>query len=129
MNPSYKQYFVYDTDIFPNLVPMTSTLSSVGYSPQNVPLAPLVTNLADQQARKYQDQLALFRKVYAYNSTVYTNSLQGATPIYYTFQTYAQLNGFKEAKQLVNKLYPFDRMTLSQNQNGSTLGWIVPFPL
>jgi hypothetical protein len=29
----------------------------------------------------------------------------------------------------VNKLYPFEAMANGKNEHGSTLGWIIPFPL
>ncbi len=105
----------------------------IGYSNfniENVPLAPNVTTMSQFQLMKYTDQLKLFRKVYAYNSNAYVNYItNGTTPAYYRFQTYKEHNEYKSSVALVNKLYPFDAMTSGANINGSTLGWIIPFPL
>jgi hypothetical protein len=30
---------------------------------------------------------------------------------------------------MINKMYPFDAMLNGTDENGETLGWIVPFPL
>jgi hypothetical protein len=129
-NPTYKNYFIQYPDVFPNLYPMTSTLSSVGYSTQNVPLASNVTTLTQNQAMKYNEQLELFRTVYVYNSNAYTNYVQtGTIPAYFRFQTYRDRNEFKASVSLVNKLYPFQAMAYGTNESGSTLGWIVPFPM
>jgi hypothetical protein len=82
------------------------------------------------QLMKYTDQLKLFRQVYAYNSNAYVNYItNGATPAYYRFQTCKEHNEFKASVSMVNKLYPMQAMMSGANKNGSTLGWIIPFPL
>ena len=132
-NPSYKEYFVGDTEISNDLLVPTSTLSTKGYNPINVPIPLAVTNLSQSQSRLYTEQLALFQTVYAYNSNAYVNFIavpnnkQG--PTYFRFQSYKDYMNYKSAVMLVNKLYPFQKMAYAQNQVGSTLGWIVPFPL
>jgi len=118
---------------------MTSTLSTQGYNIQNVPLAPVVTTLSQHQAQIYTSQLTLFRTVYAFNSNAYLNYISSAnnvstgitpvSPVYYRFQTYNEMNNFKASVPLINKMYPFDAMANGKNEAGSTLGWIVPFPL
>lgn len=129
-NPTFKDYFVNYNNLFPTLLPMTSSLSSIGYNIQKVPLAPVVTNLSQHQAQIYNDQLTLFRTVYAFNSNAYLNYVSsGKTPVYYRFQTYAELMNFKSSVPLINKMYPFDAMANGKNEVGSTLGWVVPFPL
>ena len=129
-NASYKGYFINYPNQFPYLYAMTSSLSSIGYNVQNVPLSPFVTTLSQTQSRQYTDQLTLFRKVYAYNSNAYVAYVStGVSPIYYRFQTYQELMNYKASVPLVNKLYPFDAMAYGTNESGSTLGWIVPFPL
>ena len=135
-NPSYKQYFVGQYDISPFLLPMTSTLSTAGYDPANVPLAPFVTTLSQYQLMQYSNQITLFKKVYTYNSNAYVNyTVTGNPPIYYRFISYQEYTQFKSAVALVNKLYPFTGMAnqylngdLTQNEfpDGS---WVIPFPL
>jgi hypothetical protein len=121
MNPTYKQYF---TGVFPNLVRPTSTLSSAGYDPENVPLCSNVRTLASHQAREYQSQVHLFQNIYAYNSNAYVNYLDGNTlsPIYYTFSTFQEQMQYRSAVALINKLYPFQDMA-------NRVGWITPFPV
>jgi len=129
-NPSFKNYFVEYNTLFPTLLRMTSTLSTQGYNTAKVPLAPIVTTLSQHQARIYNDQIALFQTVYAYNSNAYLNYVNNSTtPVYYRFQTYKEMNNFKASVPLINKMYPFDAMAYGKNEVGSTLGWIVPFPL
>ena len=129
-NPSFKNYFVDYSNLFPTLFRMNSTLSTKGYNTEKVPLAPIVTNLSQHQARIYEDQMTLFRTVYAFNSNAYLNYVNnGTTPVYYRFQTYKEMNNFKSSIPLINKMYPFDAMAYGKNEAGSTLGWIVPFPL
>jgi hypothetical protein len=132
-NPTYKHYFINYPEQFPNLTITNSQSTMFGnytFNVENVPLASPVTTLSYQQAQKYNQQLKLFRDVYAYNSTSYGNSVRvGTTPTYYRFQTYAELMNFKASVPLVNKAYPFDAMAYGQNEVGSTLGWVVPFPL
>ena len=91
---------------------VTSTLSSLGFDAAKVPLASDVTTLSINQGQDYNNELALFRKVYTYNSNAYFTSLtNNTTPIYYTFKTYQELTQYKSATTLVNKLYPFEILT------------------
>lgn len=67
-----------------------------------------VTMLNFQTQFKYQQQLALFRKVYDYNYTAYytmANRNPNGNPIYYRFISASELSAFREATALVNKLY------------------------
>jgi hypothetical protein len=50
-------------------------------------------------------------------------------PTYFRFQSYKDYNDYKSSVSLVNKMYIFDAMALGKNENGSTLGWVIPFPL
>jgi hypothetical protein len=126
-NPTYKQYF-WNTGYFPLLIPpnlVTSTLVSSSYNYENVPLCSDVSQLSEYQSLKYNQQLALFHKVYSYNSNAYVNSCTNSTtPIYYTFRDYQELNTYRSAAQLANKLAPFDVMS-----KASTLNWVAPFPV
>jgi hypothetical protein len=135
-NPSYKQYFINYPTQFPYLFPMTSTLSSIGYNIERVPLGPFVTTMSQGQSQVYQKQLALFHTVYEFNSNAYVNSLQNqinptnqTTPCYWQFSTYQDRNEYRSAVSLVDKLYMFRAMADGQNEYGSTLGWVIPFPL
>jgi hypothetical protein len=56
-------------------------------------------------------------------------TLSVVNPTYFRFQSYKEYNDYKSSVAMVNKMYPFDAMALGTNENGSTLGWIVPFPL
>jgi hypothetical protein len=136
-NNEYKLYYA-DTGVFKylsvfadNTYPEATTL----YRLENVPLPPLLANLSQGQAREYDAQLALFRKVYEYNYNAYLtykSQPAGSTagPRYYTFATYKELNNYKAGLQLVNRLYPFDVMGNAQDfLTGVPLRWIVPFPL
>jgi hypothetical protein len=67
-----------------------------------------VTMLNFQTQFKYQQQLAVFRKVYDYNYAAYytmANRNPNGNPIYYRFVNASELSAFKEATALVNKLY------------------------
>jgi len=128
-NPDYKDYFINYPTIFPGLFPMTSTLSTLNYNIQNVPLSPLVTTLSNNQSQQYNEQLQLFTRVYEFNSNAYINSLPLGFPKYYSFSSYQELMMYKSSVALVNKLYPFNAMAHGTNENGDVLGWIVPFPL
>ena len=149
-NPTYKHYFINYPRYFPNLFVSTggvgSTLSTARYNLENVPLSPLITNLSQYQALQYRQQLSLFQKVYSYNSNAYMNyannvsTINGYTalgstfsgvvnPIYFRFQTYKDYTNYKASVAMVNKMYPFDAMAMGANENGSTLGWVIPFPL
>jgi hypothetical protein len=124
-NPSYKQYF---SNIYPTIIPperITSTLSTLGYNPEKVPLCADVTTLSQQQAFKYNQQLQLFYKVYTFNSNAYVESISsGIAPVYYTFATYQEQTQYKSAVSLVNKLYPFRGMA-----EASSIQWQIPFPI
>jgi hypothetical protein len=124
-NPSYKQYFA---GYFPELIRpefITSTLSSLGYKIENVPLCATVTTLSQQQAQQYNKQLQLFYKVYTHNSNAYVNYVDtGVPPMYYTFKTYLEKHEYNSAVALVNKLYPFNVMA-----EASTIHWQIPFPI
>lgn len=50
-------------------------------------------------------------------------------PTYFRFQSYKDYNDYKSSVAMVNKMYPFDAMAMGKNENGSTLGWVIPFPL
>ena len=144
-NPTYKQYFINYPRYYPYLY-SNSTISELvssadgsfssiysgykGYNIENVKLSPLVTTLSQHQSMKYREQLELFRRVYTFNSNAYLNSLDnGPPPIYFRFQSAMELMDYRGSVALVSKLYPFDAMANGTNENGSTLGWIVPFPL
>lgn len=102
----------------------------MNYNIERVPLGPFITTMSQSQSHLYSKQLALFHKVYEFNSNAYVNSLQTqTTPQYYYFSTYQERNEFRSAVSLVDKLYMFQAMANGQNENGSTLGWVVPFPL
>ena len=139
-NPSYKMYFINYPNYFPYLYsqstinewssmangPFSSLYSMyANYDIERVPLSPLVTTLSQHQAIKYREQLDLFRRVYSYNSNAYVQGI----PIYYRFSTTQELMEFRTSVSFINKLYPFEAMANGKNDNGSTLGWIVPFPL
>ena len=132
-NPTYKQYFINYPTLFPTLLSTTNLINYEGYSGYNiekVPLASNITNMSQNQLMKYTDQLKLFRQVYAYNSNAYVNYVtNGTTPAYYRFQTCKEHNEFKASVAMVNKLYPMQAMMSGANANGSTLGWVIPFPL
>jgi len=126
-NPQLKQFF-WNTGYFPLLVPpslITSSLYSSSYNYQDVPLCSNVTQLSEFQGLKYNQQLALFHKVYSFNSNAYVKGVcNGTTPMYYTFKDYQELNNYRSAAQLANKLAPFDVMA-----KASTLNWVAPFPV
>ena len=139
-NPTYKQYFINYPRYFPYLYSestikewssMASGSSSSMYSIYNnynierVPLSPLVTTLSQYQAIRYREQLALFQRVYAYNSNAYVSGQR----VYYRFSSSQELLEFRSAVSFVGKLYPFEAMANGTNGQGSTLGWVVPFPL
>lgn len=140
-NPTYKQYFTgymagctgVHTNIFSDLYSDTNLIGYQGYSNynvENVPLAPNVTTLSQIQFMKYTQQIDLFQRVYTYNSNAYVAYVTNGTyPIYYRFQTYQEQMNYKSSIPLINKLYPFQTMANGANSVGSTLGWVVPFPL
>jgi hypothetical protein len=151
LNPDYKQYFINYPNIFPYLYndstiqnfindipPSTlSTMAASGissmytaYDIRNVPLKAYVITLSQYQSLKYEQQIKKFREVYTYNSNAYVNSIDNAVdPIYYSYSSYKEMMEFKEGVRVINKLYPFDAMANGMNQYGSTLGWVIPFPL
>ena len=125
LNPSYKQFFagLYEFLLPPQLI--TSTLSTLNYRYEDVPLRTYVQRNDSSERLRYQQQIALFRKVYGFNSNAYVNYVcNGSPPIYYTYHDYKELDNMKAAVQLINKLYPFDSMA-----QASTLNWQIPFPL
>jgi hypothetical protein len=126
-NPTYKQYF-WNTGYFPTLLPpnlVTSTVSSLGYEYDKVPLSSNLTTLSEYQARRYYQQLTLFHRVYSYNSNAYVQSIiNNKTPIYYTFKDSQELTNYRTGVQVANKLSPFQVM-----QQASTLNWTTPFPV
>ena len=137
-NSSYKYFFVGQTDISPYLFPMTSSISTTylgEYDAANVPLAPFVTTLSQQQLMQYSNQISLFRRVYAYNSNAYVDYTKtGKAPTYYRFITYQEYTQYKASVALINKLYPFNAMangnsTISDVPSIPQLSWVVPFPL
>jgi hypothetical protein len=132
-NPTYKQYFINYPNVFTTLLSNTGVIDYnglSGYNIEKVPLASNITNMSQYQLMRYTDQLKLFRQVYAYNSNAYVNYVtNGTTPAYYRFQTCKEQNEFKASVAMVKKLYPFQAMTSGANTNGSTLGWVIPFPL
>ena len=129
-NPTYKQYFI---SVFPTLYSNTNLIAYEGYTSyniENVPLSPNVTTLSQLQRMKYTEQIELFQRVYTYNSNAYVAYVTNGTyPIYYRFQTYQEQMNYKSSIPLINKLYPFQAMANGANSVGSTLGWVVPFPL
>lgn len=146
-NPSFKKFFVfqipylYPSTYINNLISTSQVPASsmyVDYVTENVPIQPVVITLSQHQSMIYNQQLDIFRKVYAYNSnayvayrsTLYSNPNNKVSLIYYRFQTYNEYNNYKAGVALVNKLYPFDIMSNASTLiNPSTLNWIVPFPL
>jgi hypothetical protein len=78
-NPIFKLAFSF-TETFKFLYPPSyaiifSTFGVPGYNPLNVPLCGNVTTLSQIQARKYNQQLQLFQKVYSTNSNAYITYL------------------------------------------------------
>jgi len=139
-NPTYKQYFINYPRYFPYLYSAstiaewssmgTGPFSSMygiydGYDIERVPLSPLVTTLSYQQSVKYREQLALFQRVYAYNSNAYVTGQR----VYYRFSSCQEQMEFRSALSFVGKLYPFEAMVGGTNDQGQRLGWVVPFPL
>jgi len=126
-NPTYKQYF-WNTRFFTYLLPpnlITSTISSSGYSYDNVPLCSNVTTMSEYEASRYYQQLVLFHKVYSFNSNAYVQSIiNNTTPMYYTFLTAQERTNYRAGVQIANKLSPFRVM-----QEASTLNWVAPFPV
>jgi len=126
-NPLFKLAFSF-TETFKFLYPpsyifLFSTFQIPGYNPINVPLCGNVTTLSQIQARKYNQQLQLFQKVYSTNSNAYITYLNtGQGPIYYTFVSNQERSDMNSAVALVNKLYYFKDM-------GQAAGWQIPFPL
>jgi hypothetical protein len=140
-NVQYKVYYT-DNPQFPYLT-VNADVIYPGvfdtYDIESVPLSPLLSNMNTSQLLTYQEQLALFMKVYEHNSNAYityassyVSNPETATngPIYYTFQNYKEMTNYKAGLQLVNRIYPFDIMANAHDQiTGVPLRWIVPFPL
>lgn len=130
-NPSYKRYFINYPIQFPGLYAtknVTSTMSTLNYTIESVPLAAQIMTLSQYESQKYREQLNLFRRVYDYNSNAYVNPAV-ATPLYYSFSSYQEMTQYKASVSMINKLYPFTSMANGTDENGNVLGWIVPFPL
>lgn len=141
-NPDYKGYFINYPNVFPYLYPQSLVNEYIStaqipassiyatYDVRKVPLGPSITTLSDQQSMEFSRQLLRFREVYAYNSNAYVTSYQtGRPPTYYRFRDNRSLQEYKASMRAVNKLYPFDAMRNGTNENQSTLGWVIPFPL
>jgi hypothetical protein len=65
-----------------------------------------VKHMSQQQKQQYEDQLSLFRQVYAFNSAAYTYAATTNTvPIYYKFKCSSELQQYTASLGLVNKLY------------------------
>lgn len=66
-----------------------------------------VQQLSQTQLREYENQLAVFRKVYTYNQAAYSCAVHGAkgTPQYYRFKSQTEFSQFKAGVALVQKLY------------------------
>lgn len=141
-NPSYKQYFINYKDYFPYLysqaaiselistsqIPASSIYAN--YDIERVPLAPIVTTLSQYQNQQLRTQFDLFRRVYTHNSNAYVSSATlGTPPMYYRFYSAQERTECRAAVATMNRLYPFDAMMRGANENGSTLGWMIPFPL
>jgi hypothetical protein len=106
--------------LFPSVV-ITSTMSSFGFSPASYTLSSLVTYMQDSQLNIYNNEIALFQKVYGYNSNAYVTSLStNKVPIYYTFKTAQELIQYRSGVSVLNKLYNFDIISDY---------WSIPFPL
>lgn len=142
-NPSYKQYFVNQPKYFPYLL-TTSTVSEykanainapqyniyTNYSIDKVPLPPFITMSDQSDSRQFRDHIQLFRQVYSHNSNAWINYINdGEPPIYYRFPTSSERTKYLTARGTVFKLYPFDAILNAKNEAGSTLGWVIPFPL
>lgn len=111
--------------LFPELgvLPQTSSLSSIGYKPENVPIPPIVTTLGSNEHLRYNQELLLFYKVYRHNSNAYVDYITNNTPgpIYYNFTSSRELSNYNAAVQLINKLYPGNYMR--------RVGLVIPFPI
>jgi len=125
-NPTYKRYFINYPTLFPGLSSVTSTLSTMNYNIENVPLGPAIMTLSQYEAQKNDEQFRLFTRVYEYNSNAYVSS---DMPCYYRFSSFQELTTFKASVAMINKMYPFDAMLHGKDENGNVLGWIIPFPL
>jgi hypothetical protein len=63
--------------------------------------------LSTGQQHEYNQQIALFRKVYAYNKCAYsTATASGTAPQYFKFITYKDYNNYQTSIGTINKLYP-----------------------
>jgi hypothetical protein len=125
-NPTYKRFFVNYPNLFPGLSTMTSTLSTMEYNIENISLPPFITTLSQQESHKNDTQFRLFTRVYEFNSNAFVTS---EMPVYYRFSSYDELTTYKASVGMMNKLFPFKAMLNGTDENGETLGWIIPFPL
>jgi hypothetical protein len=81
---------------------------------------PVGTNLNSTQLQIYNQQLAQFRAVYAFNQAQYSTSQStGSAPRYFRFLTYKDQSNFEMAVGLVNRLYSPSLMGIMFN---------IPFP-
>ena len=66
-----------------------------------------VQRLSQSQRTDYENQLAVFRRVYGFNQAAYRAAALGLTPtpLYYRFQSQTELSQYKAAVALVQKLY------------------------
>ena len=62
--------------------------------------------MSDNQRIQYEQQIALFRRVYAYNQCAYsTGQALAKPPTYYKFITYDEYNKYRGSIETINKLY------------------------
>ena len=117
-NPTFKSTFI---NYIPNGPLISSILSTIGTNVENIPVAPDVKWMSYNQYKKYDNQLQLFHKVYAWNSNAYVQSdATGLAPRYYNFVNYQEFQDYKAGVSFVNKLYPFEIIVQY---------WSIPFPL
>lgn len=66
-----------------------------------------VQRMSQSQRSEYENQLAIFRRVYAFNAAAYQSAATGLTssPFYYRFQNQTELSQYKAGVALVQKLY------------------------
>lgn len=143
-NPTYKQYFVNCPKYFPYLL-TTSTVSEYsafgstiapeygiynGYKIENVSIAPFITMNDQNDSRIFREHVRLFRQVYEHNSNAWINYIEnGIDPVYYRFPNSSERTKYLTARGTMFKLYPLDAISTAKNEAGSTLGWVIPFPL
>jgi len=142
-HPTYKQYFINNPKYFPQLL-MGSTVSEYAaaakvapdygiyekYQIEKIPLAPFITMNDQNDLRMFRDHIRLFRQVYEHNSNAWMAYIEkGVEPVYYRFPSSSERTRYLTARGTVYKLYPFDAIANATSEMGSTLGWVIPFPL